>query len=180
MEMELIRSARKSLSVEISADCRVIVRAPKRMPERVIREFVASRSEWILKNLERQRQKAERFKEPSPAQVEKIKLAAKRVLGEKLAYWAGIMGVSPSGMKITSAKGRFGSCSAKNRICFSWRLMLYPEDAIDYVVVHELAHILHKNHGAAFHDCVARVLPDHKRRRALLRALPEADYEDFN
>ncbi len=180
MEMELIRSARKSLAIEISSDCRVIVRAPKRMPERVIREFVASRSEWILKNLEEQRQKAERFKEPSPEQIKKIKLAAKRVLGEKLAYWADVMGVNPSGMKITSAKGRFGSCSGNNSICFSWRLMLYPEDAIDYVVVHELAHILHKDHSAAFHDCVARVLPDHKRRRARLRALPEIDYENFN
>lgn len=180
MEMEFIRSARKSLSIEINSDCRVIVRAPKRMPERVIKEFVQSRSDWILKNLEKMREKAERYKEPTPEQIKKIKVAAKRVLGEKLEYWARIMGVCPSGMRITSAKGRFGSCSGKNSICFSWRLMLYPEDAIDYVVVHELAHILHKNHSAAFHDCVAQVLPDHKKRRALLKTLPETDYEDFN
>lgn len=180
MEMELIRSARKSISIEISEDCRVIVRAPKNMPERIIKGFISSRADWIEKNLKLQRERMEKYPQPSPEQIKKIKLAAKRVLGEKLSYWAEIMGVKPSGMKVTSAKGRFGSCSGKNSICFSWRLMLYPDAAIDYVVVHELAHILHKNHGTEFYACIARAMPDHKKRRALLRALPESDYENFN
>ena len=75
----------------------------------------------------------------------------------------------PTGITITSARTRFGSCSGKNRLSFSWRLMQYPDEAIDYVVVHELAHIAHKNHGPDFHSCVAAVLPDHRERRALLR-----------
>ena len=79
------------------------------------------------------------------------------------------MGLRPAGVTITGAEKRFGSCSAKNRICFSWRLMQYPEEAVDYVVVHELAHILHKNHGKAFYACVEEVLPDWRARRALLK-----------
>ena len=79
------------------------------------------------------------------------------------------MGVQPAGIAITGARKRFGSCSGKNRICFSWRLMAYPEAAIDYVVVHELAHIRHKNHGPDFYAFVQEILPDWRERRALLR-----------
>ena len=86
-----------------------------------------------------------------------------------MEQYASLMGLRPAGISITGARTRFGSCSAKNRICFSWRLMRYPEAAIDYVVVHELAHIRHKDHSPAFYDCIARILPDWRERRALLR-----------
>ena len=79
------------------------------------------------------------------------------------------MGLTPTGVRITGARRRFGSCSAKNSLCFSWRLMLYPQAAVDYVVVHELAHIAHKNHGPAFYACIAAVLPDYKARIRLLK-----------
>lgn len=79
------------------------------------------------------------------------------------------MNLYPTGLKITSARTRFGSCSGQNSICFSWRLMDYPELAIDYVVVHELAHIVHKNHGSQFWALVERYLPDYRARRAMLR-----------
>ena len=79
------------------------------------------------------------------------------------------MGLEPTGVKITSAKKRFGSCSAKNSICYSWRLMLYSKEAIDYVVVHELAHIAHKNHGPQFYALIEKYLPDYKEREKLLR-----------
>jgi predicted metal-dependent hydrolase len=72
-------------------------------------------------------------------------------------------------VKITAARKRFGSCSGRNGLCFSLYLMQYPPEAIDYVVVHELAHITHKNHSPAFHSLIARYLPDHKARRAMLK-----------
>ena len=80
-----------------------------------------------------------------------------------------MMGVMPTSIKITSAKKRFGSCSGQNGICYSWRLMLYPSEAIDYVVVHELAHIRQKNHSPAFYKEVAKILPDYKAREKLLK-----------
>ena len=83
--------------------------------------------------------------------------------------WARIMGVSPAGIRISQAKTRFGSCSATDCISYSCRLMAYPEDAVDYVVVHELAHIRHKDHSPAFYAFVARFLPDYRRREAILR-----------
>ena len=94
---------------------------------------------------------------------------ARAVLPGKVSHYAGLMGLRPSGITITGARTRFGSCSPKNRLCFSWRLMAYPEEAIDYVVVHELAHIVHRNHGPEFHALVESVLPDHRARRAMLK-----------
>ena len=79
------------------------------------------------------------------------------------------MGLEPAGITISSAQKRFGSCTAKNRLCFSYRLMRYPEEAIEYVVVHELAHLVHRNHGKDFYALVASVMPDYKKRDALLK-----------
>ena len=94
---------------------------------------------------------------------------AREILPEKVAHYAEIMQLQPTGITITGARTRFGSCSPKNRLCFSWRLMAYPEAAIDYVVVHELAHLVHRNHGPEFHALVEHILPDHRQRRALLK-----------
>jgi predicted metal-dependent hydrolase len=79
------------------------------------------------------------------------------------------MGVAPTGVKITSARTRFGSCSGKNSLCFSLYLMEYPEDAIDAVVVHELAHIRHKDHSPAFYAEVERWMSDYRQRAKLLK-----------
>ena len=86
------------------------------------------------------------------------------------AYYSEQMGLYPTQVRITGARTRFGSCSSQGHICFSWRLMQYPPEAIDYVVVHELAHLRYMNHGAEFYALIARYLPDWKARRALLQA----------
>ena len=93
----------------------------------------------------------------------------KEVLPGKVTHYAAIMGVVPTSVKITAAKSRFGSCSGKNGICFSLYLMQYPEEAIDYVVVHELAHIRHHDHSSAFYAEVAKVMPDYRARMKLLK-----------
>ena len=104
------------------------------------------------------------------AHYEKAETAIKRALIIQAEYEHGVGRIgTESGITITAARTRFGSCSPKNRLCFSWRLMAYPEEAIDYVVVHELAHLVHRNHGPEFYALVASILPDHKQRRALLK-----------
>jgi len=70
---------------------------------------------------------------------------------------------------ITSAKTRFGSCSSKGNISYSYRLMLYPEAAREYVVVHELAHLLEMNHSKRFYAIIEKYLPDYKERKKLLK-----------
>ena len=79
------------------------------------------------------------------------------------------MGVTPTGLKITTARKRYGSCSGKNSLCFSCFLMNCPEEAIDLVVVHELCHIREKNHGPRFYALLEQYLPDYKERKKLLK-----------
>ena len=100
--------------------------------------------------------------------VEMLRARAKRELPARVAAYAAAMGVTPAGVRITSARTRFGSCNAKNSLCFSCYLMANAQPAIDYVIVHELAHIRHKNHSAAFWAEVAKVFPDYRTRRAML------------
>jgi len=81
------------------------------------------------------------------------------------------MGVTPSAIRITSAKTRWGSCSSKKSINFSWFLIMADDDAIDYVIVHELAHITEMNHSKKFWAIVEDVLPNYRQRKSHLRDL---------
>ncbi|MBO5248618.1 MAG: M48 family metallopeptidase [Clostridia bacterium] len=168
MEYVLIRSKRRTVSLEVKPDLRVILRAPVGMPKGEIEKFLAQHQQWLSEALERTEQRKIRD-DALQLREEELRTQAQRYLPQRTAHWAGIMGVCPAGVRITSAKTRFGSCSGSNRICYSWRLMAYPNEAIDYVIVHELAHILQKNHSPRFYAVVQRFLPDWKARRALLK-----------
>jgi len=167
---ELIRSNRKTLALEITADCRLLVRAPLRMPQARIDAFAESHTGWITRHLEQQRQRiASAPPPPNEAEIAALKDTARVVLPPKVAHWSQIMGVTPTGLKITTARKRFGSCSGRNSLCFSCFLMTYPEAAIDLVVVHELCHIREKNHGPRFYALLEQYLPDYKERKKLLK-----------
>ena len=168
MQYELIRSDRKTIAIQIR-EGRVIVRAPRRAALRDIEAFVRKNAAWIAEHMARSQRRAEAHPEPTTAERAELIARAKAVLPGRVAHYGAIMGLHPSRITITDARTRFGSCSVKGSICFSWRLMMYPPEAIDYVVVHELAHLRHMNHSAEFHAEVARVLPDHLWRRAMLR-----------
>ena len=156
--------------LEVTRTGRVILRAPKRASKQALDAFVKDKQAWIETQLAKQAAARAARPDPTPAETDALKQLAKKVLPERVAYYAERMQLYPTGIRITTARTRFGSCSAKNRLCFSLYLMQYPEDAIDYVVVHELAHIRHKNHGPGFHALVASVLPNHKAMRTLLRS----------
>ena len=116
--------------------------------------------------------KARAEKYPSQISEDEAKFLiekAKKILPDKVAYYSKLMNLYPTALKITAAKTRFGSCSGKDSICFSYLLMRYPDEAIDYVVVHELAHIKHKNHSKAFYALIEKYLPDYKEREKLLK-----------
>ena len=89
--------------------------------------------------------------------IQWYKKRAAVILQERVATIAESMRVSPAGVKVTSAKTRWGSCSGTDHLNFSWRLIMCPPEVVDYVVVHELCHILHKNHSKSFWESVGRV-----------------------
>ena len=169
MDYTLIRSSRRTMALEITRDGRLLVRAPQRAPQAVIDRFVASHADWIAAHLEKQRQRAQAHPPLTEDELAALRQKARDILPGRVAHYAGRMGVTPTGVKITGAKTRFGSCSAKNSLCFSLYLMAYPDATVDYVVVHELAHIRHKNHSPAFYAEVAKVMPDYRERRKLLK-----------
>ncbi|MGI6181140.1 MAG: M48 family metallopeptidase [Agathobaculum sp.] len=168
-DYEVRRSRRRTLSLEVTREGCVVVRAPLRVSQAEIERFVAKHAAWLTRAQDRQRAWREAHPEPDAERQAVLKQAAQRVLPERTAYFAQLMCLRPAGVRITSARTRFGSCSTTNRLCFSWRLMDYPAEAVDYVVVHELAHIVHKNHGPEFWALVAQYLPDYRARRAMLR-----------
>ena len=169
----LLRSKRKTLSLEITKDLVVLVRAPMWMSGKEIDRFVEKNGAWIEKHMEQQRRRKACM--PTPAQEAQLKKMACAVLPQRVAYYSRLMGLVPQGIIITSAKTRFGSCSVKNSLCFSYLLLCYPMEAVDYVVVHELAHIRYKNHKKEFYALIEACMPDYKQRRMLLKNVPIPD-----
>ena len=167
---ELIRSGRKTLALEITRDCRVLVRAPRRLPKAQIDRFVAGHAAWIAQHLAEQRRRADLAPPaPMPAEIAALKERARRILMPKVAFWSEKMGLVPTGVKITAARTRYGSCSGKNSLCFSCFLANAPEAAVDLVVVHELCHRKELNHSAAFYVQVLRVFPEYRTWRRWLK-----------
>lgn len=169
IDFTLVRSDRKSVAIQVKRDGTVVVRAPRRMTDGELERIVEKDRAWIERQLERMSSLPAPPPEPTPDELRELTELAKRTLPARVEYYSKIMGLTPTGITVTSAKSRYGSCSPKNRLCFSCRLMQRTAEEIDYVVVHELAHIRHKNHGKEFYALIASVLPDHKERRAKLR-----------
>ncbi len=176
MDYILKRSNKKNISISIDKNLNIIVKSPKYISKKYIDEFVVKNQTWI-DDAKKQTQKYYDTKTTlSQDEINILKAQAKTIIPQKVNYYKKIMNVTPTSVKITSAKTRWGSCSGKNALCFSYRLMLLPDDIIDYVVVHELAHIVEKNHSPNFYKVVEKYLPNYKhlisKKRQLEPTLP--------
>ena len=94
---------------------------------------------------------------------------AQKYIPPLVEKWSARMGVTPTGIRFRKTKRQWGSCSSKNSLSFNTMLMKLPLEAIEYVVVHELAHIVHKHHQKAFWDLVVHYLPDYRERQQIVR-----------
>lgn len=161
-------SKRKTISISVKGG-KLLVKAPlKTSPER-IEAVLEKHKRWIEKHLEIEKSRIDTDASLTEKQIAELKRSARTYLVDKTRYYSELMGLKHGRITITSAKTRFGSCSQKGDISYSYRLMLYPEAAREYVVVHELAHLVHMNHSPAFYAIVERYLPDYKERRKLLK-----------
>lgn len=166
-EYTLIRSKRKTIAVQVDSDCNITVRAPLKMSQREIDGFLKEKKSWLEKAVVSQMEKAKNKKEYTADDIESLRKKAKEIIPQKVAFYSKIMGVEPVSVKINSAKKRYGSCSGKNSLNFSLYLMDKDERFIDYVVVHELAHIKHHNHSKDFYSFISEFMPDYKERMKL-------------
>ena len=172
IEYTVIRSDRRSVALVVDTDANLIVRAPYRMTERAIAEFVASKQNWIEKHLEKMRQRSEkRAAAPAFTEEEREDLirTALRIIPEKAAHFAPLVGVTYGRITIRNQKTVWGSCSTRGNLNFNYMLAALPDEVVDYVVVHELCHRKEMNHSPKFWAEVEKVIPDYKRIRKWLK-----------
>ena len=162
----LVRSRRKTLSIEVNRDLEVIVRAPKWVAKRDIRYFVDEKEGWIKKTIARlEKEKRTIGDEPeqrlSVEEMNDLIRQARKVIPERVRYYAPRVGVTYGRITIRHQKTRWGSCSAKGNLNFNCLLMLAPPEVLDAIVVHELCHRKEMNHSEKFYREVYRVYPDY-------------------
>lgn len=146
----------------------VSVTLARRMSWTAAKEFVASRNDWIKDRLTR----AQKNATPPLTQAEKRAAKAKLqpIIERLLRKWCPVIGVAPQKVTYRQMKTRWGSCSQRTgNLSFNLQLLDYPEEVIEYVVVHELCHFLEPNHGPGFWREVERHVPDWRQRRRALR-----------
>lgn len=215
---QVIRSEarKKTMTLLITPDGKVVIRAPSRIPDSEIDLFFRSRRAWIARKLTgrisqegialkpRQFAAGEEFyylgdayplevsdsngsrkalilshgkfvllsHRLSSAREEFIKWykqKAREVIEERVRFWGARFGLMPAGITITSSWQRYGSCSAKNTLSFSWRLLMAPYPVIDYIIAHELAHIREKNHSKKFWSFLETLMPGYEDQKRWLR-----------
>lgn len=94
---------------------------------------------------------------------------AKEVIELRVKYYQRFFKLLPMDIKIKEQKKRWGSCTLKNELLFNWRCIMAKSNALDYIIVHEMCHMYHKDHSKAFWELVASVLPDYEVRKEWLK-----------
>ena len=164
-EVSVIRSKRKTISVEIRAN-QVTVRSPLRMSEKDIEKFVESKRNWIIKHLKLAAEKQKALGDIEPFTENEIKgfvAKAKEVIPPKVEAYAKKIGVTYNRITIRCQRTRWGSCSSNGNLNFNCLLVLLPDEVIDSVIVHELCHRKYMNHSVNFYAELSKYFPDFKR-----------------
>lgn len=172
IEVRLSRKRVKNLNLRISRDgSHVDVSAPSWVSEDEVRGFVRRKAAWIESHLA---QAADtpmaRASQATPEEVARWREVVSACVPALIAAWEPIMGVKAGKLAYRNMTSRWGSCQpSTGRICINVRLALYPPECLEYVVVHELCHLLERGHGPRFHQLMDAFMPDWKQRRAKLR-----------
>lgn len=174
--IEVVRSRRKTLALEVKAPARVIVRAPMRTSQKAICEFVESHRAWIAAALTRVQARQEAREQAvrqegllSQEDLAALAHEARVIIPARVEHFAARMGVSYGRITLRCQKTRWGSCSMAGNLNFNVLLMLAPPEVLNYVVIHELCHRLEMNHSARFWDLVTYYDPDQRLHRAWLK-----------
>lgn len=206
-EYEIIRSKRRTLALQIGKNGKLIIRAPLKLSEKYIQDFISKNRVWIQKHQSKKKQNlAKKFiegenfwlwgnkyilkfsnktqpkitdnyleihpayqKNPQKVSQDFYKNELEKILPERVNFWVKNMNLKPKNIKISSAQNRWGSCTAHENLNFSFRLAMVPLEILDYVIVHELAHLKQLNHSPTFWKVVEQTLPNYKKSRKWLR-----------
>ncbi len=173
IRISVIRSARKSLGLEVRDANTVLARIPTRVSDRELKDFVENHRSWILEKTAVMAEREENRKStPAPppellSKTDRMKIQLK--IGKRVRHYCEAMGVTVGYVTVKNQKTRWGSCSAKGNVNFNYQLAFLPDELLDYVVIHELAHRRHMNHSRAFWAEVEKYCPDYLERREQLK-----------
>ena len=156
----------RSLSIRVHPVKGVSVSVPYIVPYAAARLFFEARRQWVLDTMARQREKYRDIPQASPEEVEALRLQARKELPERLAVLAERYGFSYNRVAIKHNATNWGSCSSKGNINLNLSILRLPGILRDYVLLHELCHLRHQDHGHSFHLLLEHVLTDHILREA--------------
>lgn len=170
LSVKIIRSSRRTISLELRQDYSVVIRVPWQVSDTDAMEFLNRKRKWIEKHMKQKSEEKSDIVPPlSTEEIKRLSNQALVIFPQKVKYYAEILNVSYGRITIRSQKTRWGSCSAKGNLNFNCLLMLAPDKVQDYVVVHELCHRLEMNHSADFWAQVERIMPDYKKYQDWLK-----------
>ena len=164
---QIIKSDRKTIAIQIKPDGRVVVRCPKRMRIEDARRFAESKADWIEKHLARR--PPQDVAKYTPKEIEQLREQARKLVTERVRYYAPIIGVTYGQIAIRTQHTRWGSCSSKGNLNFNCLLAHVPPEVLDYVVVHELCHRKELNHSDRFWNEVRQIIPIYKVQKKWLK-----------
>lgn len=172
IEAHIVRKRVKNVNLRIARDgSHVDVSAPSWVSDSEVEAFIRSKSAWIASRMVQAAQAPmARAAQATPEEVAAWRETVSACVPALVVAWEPIMGVKAGKLAYRNMTSRWGSCQpATGRICINVRLALYPPECLEYVVVHELCHLLERGHGPRFHQLMDAFMPDWKQRRAKLR-----------
>lgn len=171
IKLLIVKQHRKSISIKIRNSSLIEVHAPFGIEDKDIDAFVEKHGDWINAKLAEMKEAESALNSIDVASKaefdEKIELA-KKIIPEKCAYYADMIGVDYGRITLKAQKTLFGSCSAAGNLNFNIALMFAPERVLDYVIIHELCHLKEMNHSVDFWHEVEKVMKDYKVERQWL------------
>lgn len=189
-------SRARRLSLRVSRlDGRVTLTMPSHVPVETAQAFAMERAGWVKRQLRdvagpvnvvdgtvlpvegvptpvalgRPANSGEIAAKSAPALAGVLKARARDRLAQSVDHYTGLMGRKATALTLRDTRSRWGSCSSRGRLMFSWRLIMAPAEVLDYVAAHEVAHLKHMDHSAAFWDAVERLMPGYADHRDWLR-----------
>ena len=174
MKVTVIRSNRKTVAIQVNSDLSVTVRAPYSASEKDIEEILKKKEAWISRHIEKIKKTKERFEAEPTEKLTREKVIALaeealKVIPERVEYFAKVIGVTYGKITVRNQKTRWGSCSIHSKkIRMNLQLAVKSEECVEYVLVHELCHLLEPSHNQRFYDLMSHFLPDWRERKQKL------------
>ena len=173
----LIRSDRRSMQIQIEPFTgEILLRIPRRTAQKTAEDFLKRNLTAVLASVSRAKNMKPSGMDTvlSENTIRELKVQAAEYIPDRVRYWTQQLGLAmPDKISYTAAQKRFGSCrkypDGRVHLCFSYRLMQYPADAVDAVVLHEVAHMRYLAHSDAFYALILSHMPDYHTRHAKLK-----------